>query len=96
MMNCQSIYGSTAKEYIYETKKSKLFISAYTYIRIRITYVCHFYLSVSHITFINVTFSLLLRRWYEIIELYYVESILTYFSASRQDKGGVRKIKMEI
>ena len=30
--------------------------------------------------------TLLLRRWYEIIALYYIKSILTDFSASGQDK----------
>ena len=35
--------------------------------------------------------SLLLRRWYEIMALYYVKSILTEISASRQDKRVLQK-----
>ena len=34
---------------------------------------------------------LLLRRWYEIMALYYVKSILTEISASRQEKKSPAK-----
>ena len=33
-------------------------------------------------------------NWYEIIGLYYIKSILTDFSASRQDKGFYKKNKI--
>ena len=39
-------------------------------------------------------FSLLLRRWYEIMALYYVKSILTEISASRQDRRVLQKSKI--
>ena len=35
--------------------------------------------------------SLLLRHWYEIMALYYVKSILTEISDSRQDRGVLQK-----
>ena len=38
--------------------------------------------------------SLLLRRWYEIMALYYVESILTEISASRQERRVLQKSKI--
>ena len=38
--------------------------------------------------------SLLLRRWYEIMALYYVKSIFTEISASRQDKRVLEKNKI--
>ena len=38
--------------------------------------------------------ALLLRRWYEIIALYYVKSILTEISASRQDRRVLQKSKI--
>ena len=37
--------------------------------------------------------SLLLGHWYEIMALYYVKSILTEISASRQDKRVLQKAK---
>ena len=37
---------------------------------------------------------LLLRRWYEIMALYYVKSILTEISASRQDRRVLQKSKI--
>ena len=38
--------------------------------------------------------SLLLRHWYEIMALYYVKSILTEISASRQDRRVLQKSKI--
>ena len=38
--------------------------------------------------------SLLLRRWYDIMALYYVKSILTEISASRQDRRVLQKSKI--
>ena len=38
--------------------------------------------------------SLLIRHWYEIMSLYYVKSILTEISASRQDKKVLQKSKV--
>ena len=38
--------------------------------------------------------TLLLRRWYEIMALYYVKSILTEISASRQDRRVLQKNKI--
>ena len=40
---------------------------------------------------IKTTTSLLLRHWYEIMALYYVNSILTEISASRQDRRVPKK-----
>ena len=37
---------------------------------------------------------LLLRHWYEIMALYYVKSILTEISASRQDRRVLQKSKI--
>ena len=42
----------------------------------------------------HVYLSLLLRHWYEIIALYYVKSILTEISASRQDRRVLQKNKI--
>ena len=39
-------------------------------------------------------YSLLLRRWYEIMALYYVKTILTEISASRQDRRVLQKSKI--
>ena len=38
--------------------------------------------------------SLLIRHWYEIMSLYYVKSILTEISASREDKRVLQKSKV--
>ena len=38
--------------------------------------------------------ALLLMRWYEIMALYYVKSILTEISASRQDERVLQKSKI--
>ena len=38
--------------------------------------------------------SLLLRHWYEIMALYYVKSVLTEISASRQDRRVLQKSKI--
>ena len=38
--------------------------------------------------------ALLLRHWYEIMALYYVKSILTEISASRQDRRVLQKSKI--
>ena len=38
--------------------------------------------------------TLLLRHWYEIMALYYVKSILTEISASRQDRRVLQKSKI--
>ena len=40
------------------------------------------------------TFALLLGHWYEIMALYYVKSILTEISASRQDRRVLQKSKI--
>ena len=42
----------------------------------------------------NVYIALLLEHWYEIMALYYVKSILTEISASRQDKRVLQKSKV--
>ena len=41
-----------------------------------------------------VSIPLLLRHWYEIMALYYVKSILTEISASRQDRRVLQKSKI--
>ena len=38
--------------------------------------------------------ALLLRRWYEIMAFYYVKSMLTEISASRQDRRVLQKSKI--
>ena len=38
--------------------------------------------------------TLLLRRWYVVMALYYVKSILTEISASRQDRRVLQKSKI--
>ena len=42
----------------------------------------------------KVSHALLLRHWYEIMALYYVKSILTEISASRQDRRVLQKSKI--
>ena len=44
--------------------------------------------------FSTVQLSLLLGHWYEIMALYYVKSILTEISASRQDRRVLQKSKI--
>ena len=41
-----------------------------------------------------ITLTLLLGHWYEIMALYYVKSILTEISASRQDRRVLQKSKI--
>ena len=59
-----------------------------------------FYLSRSHIVAKqslnrdSSLWSLLLGHWYEIMALYYVKSILTEISASRQDRRVLQKSKI--
>ena len=42
----------------------------------------------------NKSHSLLLRHWYEIRALYYVKTVLTEISASRQDRRVLQKSKI--
>ena len=48
----------------------------------------------THVTHHQFSESLLLWHWYEILALYYVKSILTEISASRQDRRVLQKSKI--
>ena len=84
-----------------ETSKAAIFNSAFEIISTRIineklnkhkwlTLVCELILDSDP----EVYDTLLLRRWYEIRALYYVKSILTEISASRQDRRVLQKSKI--
>ena len=51
-------------------------------------------IDLSNQQYLDVFMSLLLGHWYEIMALYYVKSILTEISASRQDRRVLQKSKI--
>merc|ERR1712117_467205 len=57
-------------------------------------YLIFMYASISKMTNKENSQTLLLGHWYEIMALYYVKSILTEISASRQDRRVLQKSKI--